>query len=616
MFDASETLKSAKDLLAAGDFNAALNSLFTLKNEAEADYALGVKISKISDKALKNSPNLTPLKIAIVSSTTQTFFTSILRYFCAQAGFNAEVKAGDFGAWRSEIVDEKSWLYEFKPDVAIISINWRDAAAPAFAQDPSAEAERIATEFESFWSFFKSHSSATLFQHAFDIPNADAAGYLSRCDARSRVQVLKRANTLLLERAQKFGVSILDITEVRARVGSASWEDPRMWFSARQHPAFNALPSLAAEYARAVRAAKVPTKKVCVLDLDNTLWGGVIGEDGIGGIKLGAPDPVGEAYTAFQRYLLELKGRGILLAVCSKNNEADALLPFENHPDMLLKRSDFAAFKANWNPKSQNISEIAQELNLGAESFVFVDDNPAEIAQVNAVLPEVSTLLLPPDPSDFVNALDALQLFDALGLSADDLMRNATYLENAKRASAMAGAANPKDFLKNLEMSSAPCEISELNLARAAQLAGKTNQFNLTTRRHGAEKISEIASRENAFAKTFNLKDNFGDMGVVGFLLASPADASTLEIDTLLLSCRALGRTLEHFIIADLLEFAKARDFEFIRGIYIPSEKNSQTKDLFEKFGFKKESENADTSVSWILEVKRAEIPAHFIKKS
>jgi len=614
MLDSLEILKSAKNLLANNEAQKALGLLFSLKEEAIADYALGVKISKVADKALQSVNHLKPLKIAIVSSSTQTFLVPLLRFFCAKIGFNAEVQTGDMGAWRSELADENSWLYSFKPDVAILATNWRDTAVNSFTKNPSAEAERVVAELESFWRIFKSKSSAVLFQHSFDFPFYDSAGYLSQNNFASRIQVLKRANVLLLEKASAAGVAILDTSDVRAFVGSKNWEDERMWLSARQHPSFTSLPALANEYARAIAAAKKSPKKVCVLDLDNTLWGGVIGEDGLGGIKLGAPDPVGEAYVAFQKYLLELKERGILLAVVSKNNESDALLPFEKHPDMILKKEDIASFKANWEAKSQNIVTIAQELNLGIDSFVFVDDNPAEIAQVNSALPEVSTVQLSEDASQSIALLDSQNFFDTLFLSEDDLKRHTTYLENAKRDAAKATCANPKDFLKNLEMSSSASDITEVNLARATQLIGKTNQFNLTTRRHSAEQVDAIAKTQNAYAKTFNLKDKFGDMGIVGILLAKEVEDSTLEIDTFLLSCRALGRTLEQFVMTNLFEFAKEKNFKKIRGVYIPTAKNSQTKDVFEKIGFTKEKESEEKT-SWILEIKDIPTLEVFISK-
>jgi len=615
MADALEVLKSAKNLLANGDAENALKLLFSLKEEALADYALSVKISKVSDKALKNVSHLKPLKIAIISSSTQTFLIPVLRFLLAESGFNAEIQAGDMGAWRSELADTNSWVYEFNPDIAFIATNWRDGAVASFTKNVETEAGRVVAELESFWKIFKSKSSAVLFQHSFDFPFFDSAGFLSQNNSASRIQVLKRANVLLLEKASAIGVAVLDIPEVRALVGSKNWEDERMWLSARQHPSFVSLPALGAEYARAINAAKKSPKKVCVLDLDNTLWGGVIGEDGIGGIKLGAPDPVGEGYVAFQKYLLELKERGILLAVVSKNNEEDALLPFEKHPDMILKKDDITSFKANWEAKSQNIAAIAKELNLGIDSFVFVDDNPAEIAQVNSALPEVATVLLTNDSSQSIALLDSQNFFDALFLSEDDLKRHKTYLENAKRDAAKTTSSNPKDFLKDLEMISTASDINEVNLARAAQLIGKTNQFNLTTRRHSAEQVDAIAKSLDGYAKTFNLKDKFGDMGIVGILLAKPAQESVLEIDTFLLSCRALGRTLEQFVISDLFEFAKEKGFKKIRGVYIPTAKNSQTKDIFEKFGFTKENENEEKT-SWILEVEKISALEVFINKT
>ena len=485
--------QSAKDAASRGDFEGAFGILILLEPVCAEDFAFAAKSAKLAGRIIPHVGGLRPLKIAFLSSSTSVFIEPLIRLFCAFRGFDAEVRAGEFDSWRRDIADENSWLYSFGADAVIIAPNWRDANFPAISQNPKAEASRFAEELAGYWAALRGRTKAAVIQLNLDIPANDSGGFLGETSPQSRVQTLKSAASMIVEKAAQTGVRVVDAQEIRAKAGSANWEDARMWYSARQHPALPALPAVAAEYARAVNAVFNAPKKVCVLDLDNTLWGGVIGEDGLAKIKLGAPDPEGEAYAAFQKYLLELKERGVLLAVCSKNNEADALLPFEKHPEMAITLGDISAFRANWESKSKNILEIAKELNLGADSFVFVDDNPAEIAEVSAALPQVVCVKLSGDPSDSIRLLSERNLFDAVGVSSDDMSRSLSYAQNAKREAAKSQSASPEDYLKSLEMACEAAEISDVNLERAAQLAGKTNQFNLTTRRHNAEAVNAIA---------------------------------------------------------------------------------------------------------------------------
>lgn len=611
--EAKVMFQSAKDAASRGDFEGAFGILILLEPVCAEDFAFAAKSAKLAGRIISHVGGLRPLKIAFLSSSTSVFIEPLIRLFCAFRGFDAEVRAGEFDSWRRDIADENSWLYSFGADAVIIAPNWRDANFPAISQKPKAEASRFAEELAGYWAALRGRTNAAVIQLNLDIPANDSGGFLGETSPQSRVQTLKSAASMIVEKAAQTGVRVVDAQEIRAKAGSANWEDARMWYSARQHPALPALPAVAAEYARAVNAVFNAPKKVCVLDLDNTLWGGVIGEDGLAKIKLGAPDPEGEAYAAFQKYLLELKERGVLLAVCSKNNEADALLPFEKHPEMAITLGDISAFRANWESKSKNILEIAKELNLGADSFVFVDDNPAEIAEVSAALPQVVCVKLSGDPSDSIRLLSERNLFDAVGVSSDDMSRSLSYAQNAKREAAKSQSASPEDYLKSLEMACEAAEISDVNLERAAQLAGKTNQFNLTTRRHNAEAVNAIARMENAYAKTFRLKDKFGDMGIVGVLLAVPSEGGALEIDTFLLSCRALGRGLENFAMKDLAAFAKLKGFKEIRGEYIPTEKNAQTKDLYAKFGFEKTADDGGRT-SWRASPDKIETPEIFIK--
>jgi len=614
---ATDLLNEAKALVDGGRPGEALARLRALRDlGADFDYALCNKAAKLAAKIIAQAPaGVRPVKLALLSSSTTVFFEPILKYFALLKGIALEIRAGDFGNWRQDILNAGSWLYAFDPDFVLIATHYRDAALPAFSADPSAAAEAVAADFEKCWELLAARSRAAVFQYGFDSPADDAAGYLAHTQPGARARVLQLADAALCRHAAARGVTMVDLAQARALAGAARWEDARLWSHARQHPAPESLPVLAAACARAFAAKLGLSKKVCVLDLDNTLWGGVIGEDGLDGIRLGAPDAAGEGFAAFQYYLKELQSRGIVLAVCSKNNEADALLPFEKHPAMRLKRADFAVFSANWNPKSQNIAAIATALNLGLDSFVFVDDNPAEIQEVSAALPQVACVLLPKDPAEYIAALARRQYFDAVALSEDDLRRNEAYQANAQRERARAQTGDMDDFLRSLDMRCAISPVDGPALARTAQLLGKTNQFNLTTRRYGAEAVERMANTPRAFARCFQLADRFGDNGVVGILIALPAADGALEVDTFVMSCRVIGRGLEQFMFDALLDFARQNQYAHIRGVYLPTPKNAQTADLYPRLGFVPEKASPEAS-AWLLDVAAAKDIPTFIARA
>ena len=578
---AKDLLTKAKEQAQNNDFVATLQTLKECKFFAENDTVFCNKVAKFASKISDNFP-LRKLKIALLSSSTTIFAEPLLKYFLLCNNINAEIKSGDFGSWRQDILDENSWITNYNPDAIIITLNWRDASLSAIANTT----ENCITEIESMWNILaKRFTSATIFQLGFDLPKVDSGGFLMHNLNTSKTQTIHKINLSLLEKAQKSSVVFIDATILQAHVGIAKWEDPQIWYRAKQHPSLDALPTFTSAIARAIKAKFIPSKKVCVLDLDNTLWGGIISEDGLSGIRLGSPDAVGEAFEAFQQYLLELKQRGILLTVCSKNDETDALSPFERHPSSKLKRTDFVSFKANWNRKSENIKEIALELNLGLDSFIFIDDNPVEIAEVSAELPEVECVLLPQDVAYFIEYLDSKQFFDTTTISPDDTKRSQSYVENALRNSAKTSTNSLEDYLASLQMECVIEEISDDNIARIEQLLGKTNQFNTTTRRHSADTIRTLLSQKRSFGRCFRLNDKFGDLGIVGVVIAIDVNNS-LEIDSLVMSCRAMGRGLENMMINETFEFARKKNFTKVKGIYLPTIKNQKIKNLYSNFGF------------------------------
>jgi len=345
------------------------------------------------------------------------------------------------------------------------------------------------------WDAVLQRLPCRIIQHNFDLPVSDAYGALSQRLPGVRLAILRELNLRLSQIAPP-QVAILDQDQVSANFGRERWQDDRAWHLAKQHPAHAALPALAKAELALIRAGLGLTKKVLVLDLDNTLWSGVIGEDGLGGIRLGPPDARGEAHQALQQYCRELKERGILLAVCSKNDEADARLPFEEHEGSVLKLADFAVFTANWQDKAANLQAMAHKLNLGLDSFVFLDDNPAERAHVRAHLPMVTVPELANDPAGYIRTLAAGRYFEAWSLSEEDRLRADSYAVDAQREQLQHSAVSVAEYLRELCMVCTHGSFDEVTLPRVAQLVGKTNQFNLTSRRHSLEELRRFSQNQ------------------------------------------------------------------------------------------------------------------------
>ena len=380
------------------------------------------------------------------------------------------------------------------------------------------------------------------------------------------------------------GAYLFDVARLAVRHGLRAWADTRLFYMARIPLSVSGQIALGQGLARTIRAALFPPAKVLVLDLDNTLWGGVLGEDGLGGIALGDEHP-GNIYKAFQRYLLTLKERGFLLAVATKNNLADVEEVWKQHRDCLLRREDFAAVRVNWQEKSVSLTEIAGELNVGRDSLVFFDDSAFEREEVRRRLPEVSVLDAPDSPLAFIDTIEESGLFDRLTLSAEDLRRADLYEEQAARTRVEQAAGSPQEFLRSLDLVATIGPVGADTLPRVAQLLSKTNQFNLTVRRHSAAEISAMIEA-GAVALWLRLEDRFGDNGLVGAAMAVPEEAGPWRVDTFLLSCRVIGRRAETALLAALAQKVRERGGALLVGEYLPAAKNALVADFYAAHGF------------------------------
>jgi FkbH-like protein len=399
---------------------------------------------------------------------------------------------------------------------------------------------------------------------------------------------------------------LLDVAGIAQTVGIANWHNPQLWNIAKFAFSDEFVPLYADHVARIVAAIRGKSRKVVILDLDNTVWGGVIGDDGLEGIKVAQGDATGEAHLAVQRLALDLRQRGIVLAVSSKNNDEIARAPFEQHPEMLLKLDHIAVFQANWNDKATNIQAIAEELSLGLDAMVFLDDNPVERGLVRKLLPQVAVPELPEDPACYARTLAAAGYFEAVAFAAEDLKRAGFYQDNAKRASLRKQVGGVDAYLASLDMTITFQSFDATGRARIAQLINKSNQYNLTTRRYTEPEVTALENDPEVFTLQVRLADIFGDNGMISVVICRTADDGVWDIDTWLMSCRVLGRKVEHMVLRKILEHARAAGVHKLVGTYRPTDRNKLVVDHYGRLGFSKVDEKETGLTVWELLVENA----------
>jgi FkbH-like protein len=456
------------------------------------------------------------------------------------------------------------------------------------------------------WETFRQKTNAIIIQNNFDIPETRLLGNMELRVPGSQSALLQALNSYMAQHLPDY-VLLHDLEYLSSYYGKRHFFDPRFYHYSKQVCSFEVLPAYAASLSSIVRATSGLGYKCLVLDLDNTLWGGVIGDDGIDRIVIGEGKPEGEAYLALQQYAKQLKDRGVLLAVCSKNDAANAKEPFLSHPDMVLHMNDIACFVANWDPKPDNLRRIAQELNIGIDSLVFVDDNPAERAIVRQMLPQVTVVELPEDPSLYVRALVEGHYFEAVTFSEEDRFRTDFYLENRSRDQLAQEITNVDEFLRELDMVAIINPFNDIDLDRIAQLISRSNQFNLTTRRYNRADLATLMQDATYVTRSIRLKDKFGDNGLIGVWIGR-VEGDVLDIDTWLMSCRVLSRGVEQHLLNHIILFAQAHGIRRIKGTYIPTSKNGLVREHYAKLGFTSVSDEGETVTRWELPID-AETP-------
>ena len=544
----------------------------------------------------KMLPASRPYRVALVSSFSIEFIHDSLIAFGFVNGLRIQIYQPGFGQINQELLDAKSGLYAFAPDVAILAIEGEDWLPEIYTDFMDADLSggsllevvaRFPRQIGALARAFRSACASPLLVHNLAVPRVGRAGIADLRLADGQAKLVLELNRSLTEAlADVVDARIVDYAGLVGRFGSQHWYDARMRLYAKAPIANGMLGHLSQEYMKYFRALRGLSKKCLVLDLDNTLWGGVIGEDGIDGIQLG-PNYPGSAFVEFQRAVLDLHRRGVILAIASKNNPADVDAVFLDHRFMKLRKEHFAETEIHWELKSASIKRIAQRLNIGLEHVVFADDNPAECEQVRREMPMVTVIQLPRSPELYVDALCAEGLFDTITLSDEDRRRGQLYQQRAQAETMRSASGNVEDYYRDLDMVLTIAAVDASSLARAAQLTQKTSQFNLTTIRYAEAEVAARLADPAWLAIVVSVRDRFGDNGIVGVMMARALD-DRLDIDTFLLSCRVIGRTVETAMLAFLCDAAQERGLKVLSGRLVPTAKNMPIRDLFPKHGFDK----------------------------
>ncbi len=570
----------------------------------------------VIDRMVKvpGAPQSVPCSIRILRSFTVEPLVSMLRASAACWAVDATVSLGDFNAYPQELLDPYGLVYRQPADVVILAVQTRDVApslwsGAADADEPALAdaAERVVRDFQTWIETFRSRCTSRLIIHALEKPAFPAAGVYDAQCAAGQARTIENINAGLVAICRNTpGVYVLDYDALIARHGRRHWFDASKWHTARLPIAVDCLPHLVDEWMRFILPICGRQAKCLVCDLDNTLWGGVIGEDGLQGIELGDDYP-GVAYRELQRAMLDMSRRGVLLAVCSKNNAADALEAIDEHPGMLLRRDSFAAMQINWQDKVQNLRAIAAELNIGVDSLVLIDDNPVEREFVREMLPEATVIDIDADrPLGHAEALRRCPLFERLELSAEDRRRTRLFVEQKQRGNLATSAATVEDYYRSLEMTAEFGLADASTRPRISQLTLKTNQMNATTRRYGEPEIQQFIDDPQARVYWVRIQDRFGDNGIVGVMIVRE-QGEAWEIDTFLMSCRVIGRTVEQAMLGVLAEHARKRNVASLIGRFIPTAKNLPAQQVYADHGFRLVEETDGQSL-WELDLASADL--------
>ena len=569
----------------------------------DGDYILAKK--KSIKKELLANGNFVEKRIAILGGSTTNNIKLLTELFLLNNGIKPEFYESEYNQYYQDALFPNEELLNFNPDVIYVCTSNRNIIEyPNIhnsLEEVNALYEKEKEKFTSIWKSLKEKFNCPIIQNNFELPFYRLMGNRDCFDYHGAVNFISRLNSYFYEYAQQNeNFYICDINYISADFGLNQWSDPFYWHMYKYAMNLSAMPLLAHNIANIIKSIFGKNKKGLVLDLDNTLWGGVIGDDGVENILIGPEESEGQVYTEFQTYLKKLKDYGILLNIDSKNDYENAIKGL-NHPDTVLTKDDFISIKANWDPKDKNFKEIATELNLLPESLVFIDDNPAERHIVREQVPGVCVPELDA-VHHYVQVIDHSGFFEITSLSKDDLKRNEMYKENALRAQASANFSDYGEYLDSLEMKAIIKPFEPIYMQRIAQLSNKSNQFNLTTKRYTQEEIEACAADSNKITLYGKLLDKFGDNGVVSVVIGNIIN-DECHVELWLMSCRVLKRGMEDAMMDTLVHCATVRNLKKIIGYYYPTAKNAMVKSFYENMGFSKIAEDSAGNTTWQFDI-------------
>jgi FkbH-like protein len=559
----------------------------------------------------KDFTGLASLKVALLGDSATQLLVQALKGAAYNEGFNLQVWEADFNQVERQVFDEGSELYEFTPDIVIIFQSSHKLLGAYNKLKPEAYASLASNRLElvsNIYGQVKARCKAKIIYYNYtEIDDAVFGNYANKVESSFLFQLRKLNYELMQFAAATPDFFICDLSSLQNQLGKKNFFQGNIYVNTEMVLSIDVMPEVAVRTIDIIKTLHGKFKKCVILDLDNTTWGGIIGDDGLENIQIGSLG-IGKAFSEFQYWVKKLQRRGIILAVCSKNTESIAKEPFEKHPDMVLRLEDIAVFVANWETKVDNIRHIQSILNIGFDSMVFLDDNPFERNIVRENIKDITVPELPEDPAEYLEYLYTLNLFETASFSGEDAERTKQYQVEAQRAVLQKSFGSEDDFLKNLEMVSLVEPFTKFNTPRVAQLSQRSNQFNLRTVRYTEADIESIAN-DTAYAPfTFTLEDKFGDNGLICIIILKQ-DGEALFIETWLMSCRVLKRGMEDFTLNTLVDFAREKGFKYLKGEYIATAKNEMVKDHYKKLGFEEDGSY------WMLDVTAYNNKKCFINK-
>ena len=555
-------------------------------------------------KELLNKKNLEDKNIAILGGSTTSEIKNILELFLLNIGIKPHFYESEFNKYYEDALFGSTELDKFNPDIVYLhTTNKNIVKYPGLDNNIDEISTLINNEVERYKTIWSSLSrfNCPIVQNNFDYTLNRSLGNLDCYDIHGKTYFINQLNDKFSQEARATSqLYINDINYLSSYIGLKDWFDKSLWYQAKYALSMDSIPELAFNISKIMNSIFGKSKKCLVLDLDNTCWGGVIGDDGLNGIDIGLETAISESFTSFQKYVKKLKKRGVILAVCSKNDFQNAKEGFE-HPDSILRFDDFSSFKSNWKAKNKNILEIAKEINIGTDSLVFIDDNPVERDLVSSQVPNVSVPNIGKDVINFIDYIDRGGYFEPISLLADDINRNAYYAGNIKREEEQSTFKSYDDFLSSLKMTAEIKTFPPVYLERITQLTNKTNQFNLTTKRYNASEIKKIITNDEYIKIYGRLADKYGDNGLVAVSIGKLKE-NQCHIDLWLMSCRVLKRNMELAMLDEIVRQCKEKDVLEVIGYYYQSDKNSMVCNLYEKFGFTLKAVNGEDTI-WSLNI-------------